>query len=93
VIALAIRRTLASRPLAGHRRAGVRPAVEPPPDEGLGDIRRFPPRRYAGIVLIKLEQKGRRAVRHAVLTLLPQIPAKGLADRLVVMTHSSLRLR
>lgn len=62
-------------------------------DKGLGDIRRFPPRRYAGIVLFRLEQKGRRAVRHAVLTLLPQIAEKRLAGRLVVMTRSSLRLR
>ena len=62
-------------------------------DKGLGDIRRFPPRRYAGIVLFRLERKGRRAVRSTVMTLFPKIARISLARRLVVVTPSSIRTR
>jgi predicted nuclease of predicted toxin-antitoxin system len=62
-------------------------------DKGLGDIRRFPPRRYAGIVLFRLEQKGRGAVREAVLRLFPRVGSTPLAGRLIVVTPSSIRTR
>jgi predicted nuclease of predicted toxin-antitoxin system len=62
-------------------------------DKGLGDIRRFPPRRYAGIVLFRLDRKGRAAVRSTVTTLLLKIGQTSLAGRLVVVTPSSIRTR
>jgi len=63
-------------------------------DKGLGDVRRFPPRLYHGLVLFRLRQKGRAAVRRAVLGAVPHIPsASRLVGRLLVVTESSIRLR
>ena len=41
-------------------------------DKGLGNIRRFPPRLYAGLVVFRLSVKGRAQVRRAVLDALPR---------------------
>lgn len=63
-------------------------------DKGLGDVRRFPPRLYHGLVLFRLRQGGRRAVRQAVLNAVPHIPpASRLVGRLLVVTESTIRRR
>lgn len=63
-------------------------------DKGLGDVRRFPPRRYSGVVLFRLGTKGRTVARRIVLAALPQImKQRDLSGRLLVVTESSMRLR
>jgi predicted nuclease of predicted toxin-antitoxin system len=63
-------------------------------DKGLGDIRRYPPKGYHGIVLFRFRRVGRIVVRRAVLELLPEIqrqqPLKG---RLLVVSDSAIRVR
>lgn len=54
-------------------------------DKGLGDIRRFPPRRYPGIVLFRLEKEG---TSYAALFPKARI---SLARRQVVVRPSSIR--
>jgi predicted nuclease of predicted toxin-antitoxin system len=61
-------------------------------DKGIADVRRLPPRRYGGIVLFRLRQRGRASVRRAVLEALPHLPSR-LAGRLVVITESAVRIR
>ena len=61
-------------------------------DKGIADVRRFPPRRYGGIVLFRFRQRGRASVRRAVLGVLPHLPSR-LAGRLVVITESAVRVR
>ena len=63
-------------------------------DKGLGDVRRFPPQRYRGLVLFRLRQRGRAAVRRIVIEALPRILSEPrLAGCLLVTTESSVRLR
>jgi hypothetical protein len=63
-------------------------------DKGVADVRRFPPRRYQGLVLFRLRRGGRAAVRRAVLDALPHIlSAPRLAGHLLVVTESSVRFR
>jgi len=63
-------------------------------DKGLGDIRRFPPRRHSGVVLFRLSSsRGRGAVRKAVLGSLPRIDGGRVAGRLLVVTEGSIRAR
>lgn len=63
-------------------------------DKGLGDVRRYPPKAYHGIVLFRFRRVGRTAVRRGVIELLPEIerrePLKGL---LLVASDSGLRVR
>lgn len=51
-------------------------------DKGLGDIRRYPPKAYHGIVLFRFRRVGRSAVRRGIIELLPEIekrqPLKGM---------------
>jgi len=63
-------------------------------DKGLGDIRRFPPRLYAGLVVFRPSRKGRAQVRRAVLDAMPRLTAyRRLAGRLVIVSDSAVRLR
>ena len=63
-------------------------------DKGLGDIRRYVPKAYYGIVLFRFKRAGRNAVRRGVLDLLPAIearqPSRGL---LLVAGDSGIRVR
>lgn len=63
-------------------------------DKGIGDIRRFPPRQYAGLVVLRLNRKGRAQVRRALLEALPHLSRyRRVAGRLFVVTDSAVRLR
>lgn len=62
-------------------------------DKELGDIRRFAPSRFAGIVLLRLAREGRSAVREALGRALPALSAAPLAGRLAVVSESSVRFR
>jgi len=63
-------------------------------DKGLGDIRRFPPKHYRGIVLFRLGNKGRTATRRIVLTALARIEKeRRLSGRLLIVSESSIRFR
>ncbi len=63
-------------------------------DKGIGDIRRFPPRSYAGLVVFRLSRKGRKHVRRAVLDALPHLTVRQrFAGRLFIVTESAVRLR
>lgn len=86
---------LASRPdLAVARAAREARRVLLTLDKGLGDIRRFPPRLYAGLVVFRLSRQGRAQVQRAVLDTLPQLRKyRRLAGRLIVVTDSAVRVR
>lgn len=63
-------------------------------DKGLGDIRRYLPKNYPGIVLFRFRRVGRIAVRRSVLELLPEIERRQpLRGRLLVVSESSIRVR
>jgi predicted nuclease of predicted toxin-antitoxin system len=63
-------------------------------DKGLGDIRRYSPHAYYGIVLFRFKVVGRKAVRRAVLELLPQIERRQpLRGQLLVVSESAMRIR
>lgn len=63
-------------------------------DKGLGDLRRFPPDSYAGIVVFRLAVKGRRSVRRSILKAMRGIAThEPLARALLVVTESSIRIR
>ena len=63
-------------------------------DKGLGDIRRYSPKAYYGIVLFRFKRIGRNAVRRGVLELLPEIERQQpLRSRLLVAGDSGIRIR
>jgi predicted nuclease of predicted toxin-antitoxin system len=63
-------------------------------DKGLGDIRRYPPKAYHGIVLFRFRQVGRTIVRRGVLELLPEIEKRQpLRKQWLVVSDSGIRVR
>jgi hypothetical protein len=61
-------------------------------DKGLGDIRRFPPSRYSGIVLFRLAVRGRGAVRAAANRFLDVLSdEEHVVGRLLVVTETTVR--
>lgn len=62
-------------------------------DKGIADVRRFPPRRYAGIVLFRPASTGRGAVLAFVRRHLPDILRMDLAGWLLVVGERSIRAR
>ena len=62
-------------------------------DKGIGDVRRFNPSAYAGIVLFRFEQHGRGTVRQGVLAAMEGLSRLPITGRLVVATPTSLRVR
>lgn len=64
-------------------------------DKGMGDVRRFPPREQrGGIVLFRLDPRGRTSVRTAILGSIGRLPGESqLVRRLTVVTESTMRTR
>jgi len=63
-------------------------------DKGLGDIRRFPPRAYAGLVVLRISRTGRGKIRRAVLDAVPRLMTyRRFTGRLLIVTDSAVRLR
>jgi predicted nuclease of predicted toxin-antitoxin system len=63
-------------------------------DKGLGDIRRYPPEGYYGIVLFRFKRVGRITVRRGILRLLSEIEKREpLRGKLLVASDSGIRLR
>jgi len=62
-------------------------------DKEIGDIRRFPPADFPGIVLFRPGRIGRRAVLAFVRRYLPALLTIDLDGRLVVITEREVRIR
>ena len=62
-------------------------------DKGIADVRRFPPRHYAGIILFRPASTGRGAVLAFVRRHLPDILRMDLAGWLLVVGERSIRVR
>ncbi len=62
-------------------------------DKGIGDVRIYPPRDYAGIILFRLRTSGRSAVLASIRRQLPTILGIELAHHLLVVTDHSVRIR
>ena len=62
-------------------------------DQGITDVRAYPPERYAGIVLFRPSGAGRGATLAFVRRHLPLLVERDLTGRLLVITHRSARFR
>jgi predicted nuclease of predicted toxin-antitoxin system len=62
-------------------------------DKGIADVRRFPPRQYAGIVLLRPGSTGRGAVLAFARRHLPAILSAELKGWLYVVGERSIRVR
>ena len=62
-------------------------------DKGIADVRRFPPRLYAGIVLFRPSSTGRGEVLAFVRRHLPSILALELKGWLLIVGERSIRVR
>jgi predicted nuclease of predicted toxin-antitoxin system len=62
-------------------------------DKGIGDLRAYPPERYAGIVVFRPTTSGRGAVMAFVRRHLPALLEMDLTGRLVVVSDRGVRLR
>lgn len=61
-------------------------------DKGIADVRRYPPRRYAGIVLFRPGSTGRGAVLAFARSHLPGILEADFTGRLLVVGERSIRM-
>jgi predicted nuclease of predicted toxin-antitoxin system len=62
-------------------------------DKGIGDLRRYPPSQFAGIVLLRPPSTGRDATLRFARQHVPPLLTQSLAGRLVVVTERGLRWR
>lgn len=62
-------------------------------DKGIGDIRQYPPGRYAGIVLLRPGGSGRSTTIGFVRERLGDLLRLDIEGRLVVVTTTSIRTR
>lgn len=62
-------------------------------DRGFASILDYPPEKFSGIVLFRLDGSGRRAVRRFILERLPDVLALDPTGRLVVVGVSRIRIR
>jgi predicted nuclease of predicted toxin-antitoxin system len=62
-------------------------------DKGIADVRIYPPKDYAGLVLLRPQSTGRKAVLDFVRGNLDAILSHELSGRLMVVSESSIRLR
>jgi len=62
-------------------------------DKGIGDLRAYPPGRFAGIVLLRPPSSGRGATLTFARKHVPSLLAQSLSGRLVVVTERGLRWR
>ncbi len=62
-------------------------------DIGFGDLRQYPPDQYAGIIVLRLNRQGRRAVMAACERLMRLLTSESLAGRLWVVDEHSVRVR
>jgi predicted nuclease of predicted toxin-antitoxin system len=62
-------------------------------DKGIADIRRFPPEKTAGLILLRPRQTGRLAVRRFIQHHIAPLELDGFRGRLLVVTDDGMRLR
>lgn len=62
-------------------------------DKGIADVRAYPPKDYAGIILLRPRTTGRAATLAFVRKNLPSLLTFDLAGRLFVVTESGIRVR
>lgn len=62
-------------------------------DKGIADIRAYPPRQYAGIVLLRPTALGRGAVLEFTRRQLPAILSAELQGKLLVVSDAGIRIR
>ena len=62
-------------------------------DLGFGDVRRFPPSLYAGIVVLRPSANGRRHVAALIQRVMPRLMSESFAGKLWIVSESSIRIR
>lgn len=62
-------------------------------DRGFGDLRRHPPRRTAGIVVLRVESQDRQSILALVGRLLPALRQHSLENALWIVEESGIRIR
>ena len=62
-------------------------------DSGFGDIRRYPPSSFPGMIVLRLTHQSRRAVRSALEKLLLLLRHEALAGKLWIVEERRVRVR
>jgi|SRR5579864_6022049 len=62
-------------------------------DSGFGDIRRYPPSSFPGIIVLRLARQSRRAVRSTLEKLLLLLRQEALAGKLWIVEERQVRIR
>jgi predicted nuclease of predicted toxin-antitoxin system len=62
-------------------------------DKGIADVRRYPPSKYYGIILLRPRTTGRLQVMAFVRTHIPLIPMNDPRGHLIVISEVSIRVR
>lgn len=62
-------------------------------DKGIADVRKHPPNRFAGLILLRPGSTGREAVAAFARQHLPMLLQEELTGRLVIVTKTGIRFR
>ena len=62
-------------------------------DKGIANLQRYPPDRFAGVVLFRTDSSGRGAVISSIRERLPLVLKLEFAERLTVVGPSRIRIR
>jgi predicted nuclease of predicted toxin-antitoxin system len=62
-------------------------------DVGFADIRRYPPNRFAGLVVLRLRRHDTPSILDAVRQLLPRLSTELLASQLWIVEEGRMRIR
>ena len=63
-------------------------------DKGFADLRRYPPRRHAGVILLRSsEESSRRSYSDLAVKTIRRLKLDEIAGAVIVATHRSIRIR
>jgi predicted nuclease of predicted toxin-antitoxin system len=91
--------TVADQGLAGHPDDRIAEVIQREArtfvtlDVGFGDIRRYPPGSYAGLVVLRLARQDKPHVLQVIARLLPVLAVEPVLGRLWVVDEQAIRIR
>ena len=62
-------------------------------DVGFADVRTYPPRQHAGLIVLRLRRQDKASVLAAVSRLVPALAAEALVGRLWIVEETRIRAR
>jgi hypothetical protein len=62
-------------------------------DGGFADIRAYPPRQFAGLMVLRVTDQSRRSIMKVLPSVLSLLESEALSGRLWIVTEHGIRVR